>query len=95
MASSMMQMTITILNIYKPAYMRWRMMMTEFDPNKTYGTLVWDMTIAVWDDDADDYVRNEDGSIKLFDIPNYDYSYICDGIDVDDLHERDEGGTYT
>ena len=40
-------------------------------------------------------VRNEDGSIKLFDIPNYDYSYICDGIDVDDLHERDEGGTYT
>ena len=65
-----------------------------FDPNKTYAPLVWDMTVAVWDDDADDYLRNEDGSIKLFDIPNYDYSYICDGIDVDDLYELDGGGSY-
>ena len=61
-----------------------------FDSNKTYIPHVWDMSISVWDDDADDHVRNEDGSIKLFNIPNYDYSYICDGIDVDDLYERDE-----
>lgn len=65
-----------------------------FDPNKTYGITVWDMPVAVVDVEADDYVRNEDGSIKLFNIPNYDYSYICDGIDVDDLYERDEGDRY-
>ena len=65
-----------------------------FDPNKTYGITVWDMSVAVVDVEADDYVRNDDGSIKLFNIPNYDYSYICDGIDVDDLYEREEGGDY-
>ena len=65
-----------------------------FDPNKTYGITVWDMSVAVVDVEADDYVRNDDGSIKLFNIPNYDYSYICDGIDVDDLYERDEGDDY-
>ena len=65
-----------------------------FDPNKTYGITVWDMPVAVVDVEADDYVRNEDGSIKLFNIPNYDYSYICDGIDVDDLYEREEGDRY-
>jgi hypothetical protein len=65
-----------------------------FDPDKTYGITVWDMSVAVVDVEADDYVRNDDGSIKLFNIPNYDYSYICDGIDVDDLHERDEGDDY-
>ena len=62
-----------------------------FDPDKTYGKTVWDMSVAVVDVEADDYIRNEDGSIKLFNIPNYDYSYICDGIDVDDLYEREEG----
>ena len=65
-----------------------------FDTNKTYGITVWDMSVAVVDVEADDYVRNDDGSIKLFNIPNYDYSYICDGIDVDDLYELDEGGNY-
>ena len=65
-----------------------------FDPDKTYGITVWDMSVAVVDVEADDYVRNDDGSIKLFNIPNYDYSYICDGIDVDNLYERDEGNDY-
>tara|TARA_R100000654_G_scaffold20774_1_gene41932 strand:+ start:3217 stop:3456 length:240 start_codon:yes stop_codon:yes gene_type:complete len=65
-----------------------------FDPNKTYSAVVWDMPIAVVDIEADDYVRNEDGTIKLFDMPNYDYSYICDDVDVNDLHERDEGDDY-
>ena len=36
--------------------------------------------ISVWDN----------GSIKLFDMPNYDYSYICDAINIDDLYERNE-----
>ena len=42
-----------------------------FDPDKTYGAVVWDMSIAVTDFEADDYVRNEDGSVKLFNMPNY------------------------
>ena len=66
----------------------------KFDSDKSYSVLVWDMPVSVWDDDADDYIRNEDGTIKLFSLPDYDYSYICEGVDVDDLHERDEGGTY-
>ena len=65
-----------------------------FDPNKTYSAVVWDMPIAVVDIEADDYVRNEDGTIKLFDMPNYDYSYICDDVDVNYLHERDKGDDY-
>ena len=65
-----------------------------FEPDKTYGITVWDMSVAVVDVEADDYIRNEDGNIKLFNIPNYDYSYICDGIDVDDLYEREEGGEH-
>ena len=62
----------------------------KFDPDKTYGVVVWDMPVAVVDMEADDYVRNEDGTIKLFNMPNYDYSYICDDIDVDYLEERSE-----
>jgi hypothetical protein len=65
-----------------------------FDPDKSYTVLVWDMPVSVWDDDADDYIRNGDGSIKLFSLSNYDYSYICEGVDVDDLHERDQGDNY-
>ena len=64
--------------------------MTKFDPNKTYTIGVWGMTVAVWDDDTDEVICNEDGSVKLFDIPNFNYSYICDGVDVDDLQERKE-----
>ena len=62
-----------------------------FDPNKTYGAVVWDMSIAVTDFEADDYVRNEDDTVKLFNMPNYDYSYICDDLNVNTLvgHERE------
>ena len=64
--------------------------MTNFDPNKTYTIGVWDMTFYVYDDEADDYVRNEDGSVKEFYAPNIDYSYMADGLDVDDLKENDK-----
>ncbi len=65
-------------------------MFKVFDPEKTYTPIVWDITIAVHDDDADDYVRNEDGSVKIFDVPNLDCSYIAEGfeIDTDELRER-------
>lgn len=68
--------------------------MTMFDPNKTYAAAVWDLSIAIVDIEADDYIRNKDGSIKLFNLPNHDYSYICDDIDVQHLHEREEGDSY-
>jgi len=64
--------------------------MTNFDPNKTYSIGVWDMTYYVYDDEADDYVRNEDGSVKIFHAPNIDYSYMADGLDVDNLVEKQD-----
>jgi hypothetical protein len=62
--------------------------MSKLDPNKEYSIGVWDMTYYVYDDEADDYVRNTDGSVKEFHAPNIDYSYMADGIDVDDLEEN-------
>lgn len=61
--------------------------MSNFDPNKTYSIGVWDMTFYVQDVEADDYVRNKDGSIKIFHAPNIDYSYMADGLDLDDLEK--------
>jgi len=61
--------------------------MSKFDPNKSYSIGVWDMTFFVLDVEKDDYVRNTDGSIKIFHAPNMDYSYMADGLGVDDLEE--------
>lgn len=63
--------------------------MSKFDPNKSYSIGVWDMTFYVVDDEKEDYVRNEDGSIKIFHAPHIDYSYMADGLDVNDLDEGD------
>lgn len=63
---------------------------TVFDIDKSYSVLVWDMPVAVYDNDADDYVKNPDGSIKLFNIDNFDYSYVCEDVDVEDLEDRSE-----
>jgi len=64
--------------------------MTNFDPNKTYSVAVWNMTFYLMDDEVDDYVRNKDGSVRIFHAPNIDYSYMADGIDVDDLVEKQD-----
>ena len=64
--------------------------MTKFDPDKTYNIGVWGMTYYVYDNEEDDYVRNEDGVVKLFHAPNIDYSYMADGLDVDDLEENED-----
>ena len=61
---------------------------SKLDPNKEYSVGVWDMTYYVYDDEADDYVRNKDGSVKQFYAPNIDYSYMADGIDIDDLEDN-------
>ena len=63
---------------------------TMFDSEKTYTIHVWNMPVCVVDDETGDFIRNENGSIKLFEIPKYDFSYTCDGIDVDDLYEYDK-----
>jgi hypothetical protein len=64
------------------------------DPNKTYLIGVWDMPIFVIDGETDEPVTNPDGTVALFNIPNYDYSYLCDGVDIDELELREEGDTY-
>jgi len=61
--------------------------MTKFDPNKTYSIGLWDMTFYAIDCETDEPVRNEDGSVAEFRLNNNDYSYIADGLDVDDLRE--------
>ncbi len=63
--------------------------MTKFDPDKTYTIGGWNITFYVYDDEADDYVRNADGSVKEFHAPHMDYSYMGDGIDIDDLEENE------
>jgi len=62
--------------------------MSEFDPNKEYSIGVWDMTFYVVDTETDEPITNEDGTVKLFRAPHIDYSYMADGLDVDDLEEN-------
>ena len=62
-------------------------MLKMFDPNKEYGIEVYDITYHVYDDEAEDYIRNDDGSIKVFYAPDIDYSYTVEGIAVDELEE--------
>jgi hypothetical protein len=59
-----------------------------FDLDKSYSIGVWDMTFYVIDTETDEPITNEDGTVKLFDVDNYDLSYLCDGLDVTDLTER-------
>ena len=58
-----------------------------FDQNKLYVIGVWDITYCVIDTDTDEPIRNKDGTVKLFRADNYNYSYLADGLDVDDLKE--------
>ena len=61
--------------------------MAKFNPDKDYSIRVWDMSMVVVDHESGDYIRNENGSVKLFELEHYDYSYLCNGIDVNDLAE--------
>ena len=58
-----------------------------FDKDKIYVIGVWDMTYCVIDTDTDEPMRNKDGTVKLFHSDKYDYSYLADGLCVDDLKE--------
>lgn len=66
--------------------------MSKFDPDKSYSIGVWDMTFYVIDTETDEPITNEDGTVKLFHADNYDYSYLCDGLDVNDLGELMQTG---
>jgi hypothetical protein len=52
------------------------------------------MPVFVIDSETDEPVTNPDGTVALFNISNFDYSYICDGVDIDELELREEGDTY-
>jgi len=65
-----------------------------FDPNKTYLINVWDMPVFVIDAETEEPVCNEDGTVAIFSIPNYDLSYLCDGVDIDKLELREKGDDY-
>ena len=58
-----------------------------FEPSKSYSIGVWTMELYVVDCDTGEIVLNKDGSVKTFYVPNYDYSYLTDGIDIDELLE--------
>ena len=64
------------------------------DPNKEYSIGVWDMPIYVIDNETDEPVTNPDGTVALFNISNYNYSYLCEDVDVSELELREEGDTY-
>ena len=51
-----------------------------------YEVGLWSMEFYLINDDGD-ALRNDDGSIKLFDAPDFDYSSSTDGIEPDDLVE--------
>ena len=58
-----------------------------FDKDKSYAIGVWDMTFYVIDTDTDEPMRNKDGTVKQFRADKYQYSYLADALDVDDLEE--------
>jgi len=50
---------------------------------------VWDCTFYLTDDDGN-AVLNEDGTIKMFDAPDLDYSHIAESVELNELKERRE-----
>ena len=51
-----------------------------------YEVGLWSMEFYLINDDGD-ALLNDDGSVKLFDAPDFDYSSSTDGIEPDDLVE--------
>ena len=51
---------------------------------------VWECTFNKVDDEGNPLL-NKDGTVKLFEAPNLDWSHIAEYVDHDDLEEkRDE-----
>jgi hypothetical protein len=54
---------------------------------KNYTIYVWDCTFYLMDGDGNE-VLNDDGTIKIFEAPNNDWSYMAESIEVEDLEEK-------
>jgi len=58
------------------------------DKDKEYTVLVWDVTFYLIDEETDDPLLNDDGSVKEFHADQHiDCSYLSDGLSVEDLEE--------
>jgi len=54
-----------------------------------YSIAVWDIQFYKVDEDGNELL-NDDGSVKLFfENSNFDYSYLAESINDDDLEERE------
>ena len=60
--------------------------MSEGKRNKKLSIGVWDLTFYLMDDDGEE-VLNNDGTVKMFDAPELDLSWIVDSVEFDDLEE--------
>lgn len=56
--------------------------------NLTVG--VWDCTFYLTDDDGNE-ILNNDGTIKMFSAPDFDWSYVAESVELKDLKEIDNG----
>ena len=48
---------------------------------------VWECSFYLMDEDGNE-VLNDDGTVKLFEAPNNDWSYMAESIEVGDLEEK-------
>jgi len=51
-----------------------------------YSIAVWDLKFYKVNEDGDALTDNK-GHVQLFEAPDYDCSYLAEGIDDDDLEE--------
>ena len=61
--------------------------------DKKYTIAVWDLVFFRVDEDGNEEL-DEDGNIKLYDMPEYDCSHLADGLDVADLTVIKNNGGY-
>lgn len=54
---------------------------------KNHTIYVWDCTFCLMDGDGNE-VLNDDGTVKIFEAPNNDWSYVAESIEVEDLEEK-------
>ena len=54
--------------------------------NNSLNVGVWECTFYVRDDDGNE-ILNDDGTIKMFNAPNIDWSYITEFVELHDLEE--------
>ena len=53
---------------------------------ENYDIAVWNCTFCLYDEEGNE-VLNEDGSVKIFDAPDLDWSHIAEYVELEDLEE--------